>query len=118
MPKSPSSADRIEAIGHRWAVAAHDIALGMNAENIDLLRRELRLAVEAIDGWQPITTAPKDAPIDLWCDGEHLSGFRWEAAYSSWSGKEGYPAVKRVLRALPTHWRHSTSAPVSIEQAA
>lgn len=80
----------------------------------------LRAAVE-IRGpstpWQPIETAPKDAPtIDLWLDGVRLTDCTWLAhgwGRVEWQGRgDNRHTVERIFFGKPTHWMPSPDAPV------
>lgn len=68
-------------------------------------------------GWQPIKTAPKDRPIDLWVDGERQINCEWNSYFSRWSWKEwrGGNTNKHRVSVLtlkkPTHWRETPGEP-------
>ncbi|RAS13523.1 hypothetical protein [Ensifer adhaerens] len=53
--------------------------------------------------WKPIDSAPHGEVVDLFVNGERLTGFKRDR-FGRFCREEGYPTFTRVLLSDPTHW--------------
>jgi hypothetical protein len=63
--------------------------------------------------WRPIDCAPLDGTVvDLWRDGERLTGWWWSQTRKTWITHSGFPVVTVCLTSPPTHWMPQPAPPV------
>jgi hypothetical protein len=82
----------------------------------DQLRVIATAAIAAIDGWRPISTAPKDGTfVDLWVLGERVADCRWDPRRKRWEhwwqGNFDWMDMVRV-DGEPTYWAWVPVAPL------
>lgn len=97
--------DEIDAKCER---VVHDMTLTQLCDDTDELLALLGLGAPPTQtephAWQPIETAPKDGTIiDLWRNGERLTGYRWKEQARNTGFFEGIPYGLSCVRDA-SHW--------------
>lgn len=119
-PRFEAHGKQVFRDGEHFADAADTNAAQLIARGCGMLTKLLIASRkgESVSGWQPIETAPRHTPVDLWVV-DRLSGLEWREPDAELDGlgwftldiDRGVELVGCEGIQVPTHWRAIPAGP-------